>query len=112
MECQITVTGDIMKAELIGEIDHHSVAPIREEIDRETEVNRPKTLFLDFSKISFMDSSGIGLVMGRCRKTQLYGGRVEVLNPSKSIKKVMKLSGLERLCKIIDSDDERKEDEK
>lgn len=102
MECEITVSGSVMKAALSGEIDHHSVRDVRERIDMELDINRPKTLFLDFGKITFMDSSGIGLVLGRCRKTQLYGGKVEILNPSPQIKKVMKLSGLERLA-VIDA---------
>ena len=102
MECEITMNGSVMKAALAGEIDHHSVRDVRERIDTELDINRPKTLFLDFGKITFMDSSGIGLVMGRCRKTQLYGGKVEILNPSQQIKKVMKLSGLERLA-VIDA---------
>lgn len=102
MECEITVSGSVMKAALSGEIDHHSVREVRERIDMELDINRPKTLFLDFGKITFMDSSGIGLVLGRCRKTQLYGGKVEILNPSPQIKKVMKLSGLERLA-VIDA---------
>lgn len=100
MECEITVNGSVMKAALSGEIDHHSVRDVREKIDMELDINRPKTLFMDFGKITFMDSSGIGLVMGRCRKTQLYGGKVEILNTPPQIKKVMKLSGLERLAVI------------
>ncbi|MGN0115194.1 MAG: anti-sigma factor antagonist [Acutalibacteraceae bacterium] len=102
MECEITISGSVMKAALSGEIDHHSVRDVRERIDMELDINRPKTLFLDFGKITFMDSSGIGLVLGRCRKTQLYGGKVEILNPSPQIKKVMKLSGLEQLA-VIDA---------
>ena len=102
MECEINVSGSVMKAALSGEIDHHSVRDVRERIDMELDINRPKMLFLDFGKITFMDSSGIGLVLGRCRKTQLYGGKVEILNPSPQIKKVMKLSGLERLA-VIDA---------
>lgn len=93
-----------MKAELSGEIDHHSVREIREQIDMALDVNRPKLLFLDFAKITFMDSSGIGLVMGRYRKAQLFGGKIEVLNPSAQIKKVMRLSGLEKLGVMGSSD--------
>lgn len=103
MECEIKINGDIITAKLIGEIDHHSVKPVREQIDEAMDINRPKTLFLDFGKVSFMDSSGIGLVMGRCRKAQLYGGKVEVLNPSPQIKKVMRLSGLAKIA-VIDAE--------
>ena len=104
MDCEIKITGDIMKAELIGEIDHHSVKPIREKIEDAVAIHRPKTLLLDFGKITFMDSSGIGLVMGRCRKTQLYGGQVQVLRPSPQINKVMKLSGLYKLARFDDTE--------
>ena len=59
---------------------------------------------LDLENLTFMDSSGIGLVMGRCRKTQLYGGQVQVLRPSPQINKVMKLSGLYKLARFDDTE--------
>ena len=60
----------------------------------------PSMLILDMSGVSFMDSSGIGLVMGRYKAVKAFGGRVEVKNTSSQLKKVMKLAGLDRLASI------------
>ena len=85
---------------LEGEIDHHSAKAIREEIDNEIQTAEAKLLILDFRDVTFMDSSGIGLVMGRYRLTSMNSGRVEVINTSPQIYKVMRIAGLDRLASI------------
>ncbi len=87
-------------AYLKGEIDHHNAVSIRQDIDFAVERHKPKELILDFEEVNFMDSSGIGLVMGRYKITKEYGGKVVVANSSAQIKKVMKLAGLEKLATI------------
>ena len=67
----------ILTAVLSGEIDHHSAREIREEIDETASRVKPKKLILDFSAVEFMDSSGVGLIMGRCKLMRLWGGTVE-----------------------------------
>ncbi len=96
IECENTCVTAFIK----GEIDHHISASIRNEIDRAIERNQPKTLVLDFGGVSFMDSSGIGLVMGRYKKMNLIGGKVRVENTPSHIKKVMKIAGLSSLAII------------
>jgi stage II sporulation protein AA (anti-sigma F factor antagonist) len=100
MSVQIEIKGETMIAKLIGELDHHSAAGIREEIDNSAELNMPSMLILDFEKISFMDSSGIGLVLGRYRNLSKRGAEVKVIGVSPQIYKVMKLSGIERLMQL------------
>lgn len=85
---------------LSGEIDHHSAVEIRSDIDLAIERYKPERLILDFGEVTFMDSSGIGLVMGRCKIMKLIDGTVEIANASTAIKKVMRLSGLEMIVKI------------
>lgn len=85
---------------LEGEIDHHSAKAIREEIDNEIQTAEAKLLILDFRDVTFMDSSGIGLVMGRYRLMSMNSGRVEVINTSPQIYKVMRIAGLDRLASI------------
>lgn len=94
-------SGDnILTAYLSGEIDHHIAKSIRDEIDEAIERHKPEMLVLDFKNVTFMDSSGIGLVMGRYRAMQLMGGRVTVRNATLHIRKVMRLAGLDRLAAI------------
>lgn len=84
-------------ARLSGELDHHSCAVIRKKIDMYTESERPSKLLLDFSGVQFMDSSGVGLVMGRYRQMSLIGGKVEVVNIPQGLERIFRLSGLEAL---------------
>lgn len=88
---------DVITAYLEGEIDHHSAKDIREEIDAEVEKIKPDLLIVDFRDVSFMDSSGIGLVMGRYKLINELGGKLLVTNMSNHIERVMKLSGITRL---------------
>lgn len=103
MKCRINFSENMLTAYLEGEIDHHSVKPVREEIDNTIARLQPKALALDFSGVTFMDSSGIGLVMGRYRKIAPYNAQLYVFNPPPSIAKVMRLSGIDKIAKIENS---------
>lgn len=85
---------------LSGEIDHHSALPIRLEIDDKIESSRPRLTILDFSDVTFMDSSGIGLVMGRYKLCSQFSGSLTVCGLSDSSYKVMKLAGLSNIASI------------
>ena len=85
---------------LDGEIDHHSAVLVRAGIDERIILSRPQTVLLELSGVDFMDSSGIGLVMGRYKAMKSVSGRIRVENLSPSAYKVMKLAGLERLGEI------------
>ena len=97
---KITVSGEVVTAYLDGEIDHHTASVMRNEIDAAVEKNIPTMLVLDFRDVSFMDSSGIGLVMGRYKVLKPLGAELHVTNTSPQIGKVMKLAGLDRLAKM------------
>lgn len=85
------------------EIDHHKALDIRFEIDSEIKEKAPNRLILDFTEVTFMDSSGIGLIMGRQKLLKERKGEVVVKSPAPSIKKVMRLAALDRLVSIDDS---------
>lgn len=97
MEVKTETTENGFIAYLAGEIDHHTAKPIREQIDGLCQRTRPREVTLDFGGVTFMDSSGVGLVMGRYRLLAEWGGRVKVANMPPYIEKVMKLAGLEKL---------------
>ena len=88
---------------LSGDLDHHTARIMRSSIDREITEKRPKRLIIDFSGVSFMDSSGIGLIMGRYKLMSEQGGTVIVSRPPVYIKKVLRLAGVDRLAPIADS---------
>ena len=82
---------------LSGDIDHHHASAMRQNIDAVLCEERPSALELDFSGVTFMDSSGIGLIMGRYKLMQSMGGQVQVCGATPRMEKVMRLAGLERL---------------
>ena len=100
MSCEIKSVGELLTVMLDGEIDHHTAKQMREQIDEAIEFYRPSLLIMDFGRVSFMDSSGIGLVMGRYRTLQKKGAKLNLTNLPPNIYKVMKLAGIERLAKI------------
>ena len=96
-------TGTILKIKLRGEIDHHSAVAVRVAIDDMIRSKRPAELLIDMSAVDFMDSSGLGLIMGRYNTMKEIGGRVVVTDPSPATEKIMNLAGLERIVKITHS---------
>ena len=86
-----------MVAKLNGEIDHHTAKQMRERIDAAVEGKRITLLKLDFGGVTFMDSSGIGLIMGRYKLMQSMGGRLELINVPAHLKKLMVLAGISKL---------------
>lgn len=89
-----------LTAMLSGEIDHHSSLWLRIDIDTAIVEAKPMLLELDFKDVSFMDSSGIGLVMGRYKLMKETGGSVCLINLPEGIEKVMTLAGMNRICRI------------
>lgn len=100
MSVQTDFQNETLYCDLEGEIDHHTALPIRLHIDEKIEICRPKTLILDFSNVTFMDSSGIGLVMGRYKLLNEFGGELHVTGLSNNSYKVMRLAGLDRIAVI------------
>lgn len=96
-----------LTALLSGDIDHHTAKQMREEIDSQASLDKPELLKLDFQNVDFMDSSGIGLIMGRYKLMQSLGGRLRVINVPNYIARVIRLSGLDQLG-VLEKDVEHK----
>ena len=96
-EVVIILEGDGLRAILPMDIDHHSAKRIRESIDRAMVENMPRRLVLDFSSVVFMDSSGIGLIIGRCETADRYGMRVRVVGLSEGLLRIVRLCGIEKI---------------
>ena len=96
MEIRTETVPEGLVIRLSGELDHHTARQLRDQVDTAVERARPPCLRLDFSGVSFMDSSGIGLIMGRYRLMQSMGGRLAVGGMSERIRRVMCLAGLDK----------------
>lgn len=87
---------------IVEEIDHHSARKIRDRADYEIQKYMPKTFIIDFSKVSFMDSAGIGMLIGRYKTVSMFGGKTYMKNVNRSIKKVFEMSGVLKIIPIIE----------
>lgn len=94
---------EILIVHMSGELDHHSAEETRNKIDNELEHCGYKDLILDFSQVTFMDSSGIGVVIGRYKKLALKKGKLCVINVNNNIKKVFELSGMFKIIPLYEN---------
>jgi stage II sporulation protein AA (anti-sigma F factor antagonist) len=92
--------------QLSGEIDHHSLEDTRDNIDKAFQRSNAKNMIFDFKDVGFMDSSGIGLVIGRYRLIEQKGGKVAAANISGDLKRIFEISGLKKIIPCFDNIDE------
>lgn len=88
---------------LNGELDHHTAEEIREEIDKEIDKSNSKNIIFDLEKLNFMDSSGIGVVIGRYKKVSKMGGKAAVVNMNSRVERIFKMSGLFNIVKKFEN---------
>lgn len=100
MSVQLNFKDGVLTARLSGEIDHHSAAQMRESIDDASQKLKPYCLRMDFTDVPFMDSSGIGLVLGRVRLYQYWRGHVVLCGLSQPLDKMVELSGIASVAAI------------
>lgn len=82
-----------------GEIDHHSAGIIREQIIKNYAVNHCIDMVFDFTELSFMDSAGIGMLIGRYKQVSINRGTVAAVGISPAIERIFDMSGLNKLIK-------------
>ena len=102
MEIIFYVEEDTLIAELSGEIDHHVTEKLRQDIDDEMKLCGTRDLVFDFSHVEFMDSSGIGMVLGRYKKVHNAGGKVTICIAGRLVKQILDLSGVFTLMEYED----------
>ena len=82
------------------ELDHHNAEEIRRESDHLIIRNHIRYIIFDFAETDFMDSSGIGLVMGRYREMQLVGGKVRAVHVGERMRRILVMSGVTRVIEV------------
>lgn len=90
----------ILTVTIFGEIDHHTAAGLRNEIDGLVRKYSPLCLILDFSRVDFCDSSGIAVVLGRYRLMKSLGGEVELIRLPENVSHIFEMADLKRIVKI------------
>lgn len=94
MDTMFYLKDDTLVANLSGEIDHHVSEKIRNDIDGQMQLYAAKNLIFDFSRVTFMDSSGIGVVLGRYKKVKERGGTVVIANADRLVRQILDMSGI------------------
>lgn len=100
MRVRIEVKKRALLATLMGELDHHAAGKLRERFDRELSDRKIKTLIVDLNQVGFMDSSGIGLLIGRYRQMKLLGGEMRIVSSDKAVSKMLTVSGIRKLVRV------------
>ncbi len=97
---------NVLSIKIDGEIDHHSAAEIRTKIDAYITGSNTKYIVLDFKKVGFMDSSGIGMVMGRYRNIKRVGGELCIVSVNNSIKRILDMAGVTGIIPVYKNQEE------
>jgi stage II sporulation protein AA (anti-sigma F factor antagonist) len=95
----------VLVISLKGELDHHAVEQIRDNIERQLAENHYRGLVISFRNIEFMDSSGLGLILGRYRTVREHGGQMALCEVGASLRKLFEMSGLLKVLPVYDSEE-------
>ena len=102
MESKFYEEDKLLVFKITDEIDDCSVQKIRRRADYEIERYMPRKVVFDFDSVTFMDSAGIGLIIGRYKFTNMLGGKLEVANLTQSVRKIFEMSGILRLIPVTE----------
>ena len=100
MESKFYEEDKLLVFQITDEIDDCSVQKIRRKADYEMERYMPKKVIFDFSSVTFMDSAGIGMVIGRYKFANMIGAELEVSNLTQSVKRIFEMSGILKLIPV------------
>ena len=103
MEISVIPKHRMVLMRVSGEIDHHRAEYIRKSLEREIHRSSAINIALDFSRVTFMDSSGVGMIIGRYKTVRSLGGDLIVFDAGESIKRILEMSGLGSLIIISDT---------
>ena len=98
---EFELRGNTLMIRIHADLDHHYALQIREKADRLIEQEGIKNIIFDFTGVEFMDSSGIGMIMGRYKKVIFSGGKVGVMGVGKHVDRIFKYSGLYKIVEQV-----------
>ena len=100
METKFYKEDKLLVLKITEEIDEHSAQEIRRKADYEMERYMPKRVIFDFDSVTFMDSAGIGLLIGRYKFSKMIGAKLEISNLTQSVRKIFEMSGILKLIPV------------
>ena len=102
MESKFYEKDKLLVFKITEEIDDFSVQKIRRKADYEIERYMPKRVVFDFDSVTFMDSAGIGLIIGRYKFVNMLGGKLELTNLTQNVKKIFEMSGILKIIPVVE----------
>ena len=106
MKVEYNEKDKLLLLKITEEIDHHVAEKIRTRADFEIQKYIPKKVVLDFNNVTFMDSAGIGMLIGRYKMVTMFGGNINMINVKPNIKKVFEMAGILKIIPIIEEEGE------
>lgn len=103
MEIKLLGEKRALLVRVLGELDHHKASRIKDEVDSALCSSNAINIIFDFTELEFMDSSGIGVIMGRYKKTRTLGGRIVVFGVNAGVLRIMEMSGIDKIIKLTPS---------
>jgi stage II sporulation protein AA (anti-sigma F factor antagonist) len=100
MNNNFIVKGTCMYVKLPEDLDCNNAITIRNEADKIMENNNIRNIIFDFEKTKFMDSTGIGVIMGRYKSVKLVGGSISAINVTETVERILILSGIHKIISI------------
>lgn len=104
LQLQVRHARNVLIVRLAGELDHHAAGQVRSTIEAELEKGIYYHLVLNLAELDFMDSSGLGVILGRYKQVTELGGRMTLCSVKPSIYRLMEMSGLFRILPIFDDE--------
>lgn len=109
MESKFYEKDKLLVFKIADEIDDFSVQKIRRRADYEIERYMPKRVVFDFDSVTFMDSAGIGLIIGRYKFVNMLGGKLELTNLTQNVKKIFEMSGILKIIPVVEINENREQ---
>ena len=104
LKMNIETKDQILCVRLEGELDHHTSEELRNEVDRHLQTGRYKHLIMNLEHLTFMDSSGLGVILGRYKQVTNNGGEMVVCSITPPIKRLFEMSGLFKIVKLAENE--------
>ena len=102
MECTYVPKDRTLTLKITEEVDENTTEKIRRKVDNEITRFLPRKVIFDFSNVDFMDSAGIGMLLGRYKVIKMLGGEIEIININRQVKKLFEMSGILKIIPVTD----------
>lgn len=106
IQIDLKTHSDVLIIRLVGELDHHTADQVRNQVETKIESEGIRHILLNLEELSFMDSSGLGVILGRYKQITQLGGKMIICAISPSIYRLFELSGMFKILKIVDSEEQ------